>query len=114
MAHNKINAWILALGLTVIPDVKYEDHIYKEAWLFARAAMAGVLDWKSLVAWFFRRELTVEKDQVEVPADRHFNLTLFQEPAMGNGRLEGHEGLTQRMQSINPINDIPLGVFTEE
>lgn len=43
-----------------------------------RYALFGLLDWKTLVAWLFYLDLTVEKSVSEVPFSRRFETTVAQ------------------------------------
>ncbi|KAI4942131.1 hypothetical protein J4E91_010330 [Alternaria rosae] len=115
--HVFVNAWILAMGLT--PDIKrgpYDEDVYFEAWIFARAAIAGLLDWKALVAWFFCRKLTVERTNEAVPANRRFEGTVPQVPdrldpfpeAVGEGELRDH------VQQRYDADDRPLALLSVE
>ncbi|KAI4671648.1 uncharacterized protein J4E78_000144 [Alternaria triticimaculans] len=58
--HVIINAWILALGLRPDPSREYDDVIYQELHVLARAAVVGLLDWRTLVAWIFCHKLALE------------------------------------------------------
>ncbi|KAH6882138.1 hypothetical protein BKA58DRAFT_350775 [Alternaria rosae] len=115
--HVFVNAWILAMGLT--PDIKrgpYDEDVYFEAWIFARAAIAGLLDWKALVAWFFCRKLTVQRTNEDVPANRRFEGTVPQVPdrldpfpeAVGEGELRDH------VQQRYDADDRPLALLSVE
>lgn len=115
--HVFVNAWILAMGLT--PDIKrgpYDEDVYFEAWIFARAAIAGLLDWKALVAWIFCRKLTVERTNEALPANRRFEGTVPQVPdrldpfpeAVGEGELRDH------VQQRYDADDRPLALLSVE
>ncbi|KAG9194492.1 hypothetical protein G6011_04527 [Alternaria panax] len=96
--HTFVNAWILAMGLK--PNKtrgKYSEDMYVEAWKLARAAIAGLLDWKALVAWFFCRKLTKERSFEAVTMNRRFETTVPQVPetlgtqeALGDGEVRDH------------------------
>jgi hypothetical protein len=90
--HTVINGWILAMGLTPRTNDKNDDYpsvVYEEFSLIARAAVAGLLDWKTLIAWFFCRTLTVERNLSSVLPDRQFPMTRFwgSEPQL-NDRIQ--------------------------
>lgn len=75
--HTVINDWILAMGLTPKPKAKFPSVVYEEFSLLARAAVAGLLDRKTLVAWFFCRKLTIERRLEAGLPDRRFQMTQF-------------------------------------
>ncbi|EAT78575.2 hypothetical protein SNOG_13950 [Parastagonospora nodorum SN15] len=77
--HTITNAWILAMGLTPNPEADYSDAVYGELRVLARAAVAGLLDWQALVAWFFCRRLTLERSLDYILPDRRFTTTHFWE-----------------------------------
>ncbi|KAI4682346.1 uncharacterized protein J4E88_005236 [Alternaria novae-zelandiae] len=115
--HVFVNAWILAMGLT--PDTKrgpYNEKVYFEAWLFARAAIAGLLDWKALVAWFFCRKLTVERTYEAVPANRRFEGTVPQVPDRVDDlpEAEGEGELLDHIQQRYDADDRPLALLSIE
>jgi hypothetical protein len=78
-----INGWILAMGLSPNPAAFYDvkgdkgDRICLELFVLARAAVAGILNWSTLAAWFFTNNLTVEMKYEEVPLDCRFTSTRF-------------------------------------
>ncbi|KAF1919559.1 hypothetical protein BDU57DRAFT_569220, partial [Ampelomyces quisqualis] len=74
--HTVINGWILAMGLHPNPDGRvFTDAVYRGFHALARAAISGLLDWQTLVAWFFCRRLTVERKFTAVPRNRRFSTT---------------------------------------
>ncbi|CAO2654568.1 Nn.00g113010.m01.CDS01 [Neocucurbitaria sp. VM-36] len=75
--HVVINAWILAMGLHPDRAAKFSNQIYAEFFTLARAACAGLLDWRTLAAWFFCRHLTYEKRLEAIPENRRFAFTRF-------------------------------------
>ncbi|EUC42995.1 hypothetical protein COCMIDRAFT_102053 [Bipolaris oryzae ATCC 44560] len=83
--HVLINAWIIAMGLHFNPEAKFTTDIYKQLYTLSQAALAGFLDWRTLVAWFFAQELTVERSFGAVPENRRFGHTAVQrdEGALG-------------------------------
>jgi hypothetical protein len=114
--HVIVNAWILAMGLRIYPKAEYTDAIYAEAWEFARAAMAGILDWKPLVAWFFCRGLTMEDSIADVPVDRRFELSVLQQSNRdkhGHAESEDPE-LWSRIGMTSRLDDVPLQNFSIE
>ncbi|KAJ6200251.1 hypothetical protein J3E72DRAFT_392108 [Bipolaris maydis] len=76
--HVLINAWIIAMGLHFDPEAQYTTEIYKQLYTLAQAATAGILDWRTLVAWFFCHKLTVERTFDAVPENRRFGCTVVQ------------------------------------
>jgi hypothetical protein len=53
--HTVLNAWILAIGLSpnaAKPTDEFNELFYKEVFVLIQAAVAGLLDWKTLVACF--------------------------------------------------------------
>ncbi|KAF5847477.1 hypothetical protein GGP41_000174 [Bipolaris sorokiniana] len=76
--HVLINAWIIAMGLHFDPEAKYTSEIYKQLYTLAEAATAGILDWRTLVAWFFWHKLTIERNFDAVPENRRFRHTVVQ------------------------------------
>ncbi|CAN9132980.1 unnamed protein product [Alternaria alternata] len=76
-SHVVINAWILALGLHPDPSKAYDDIIYEEFHTLARAAVVGLLDWRTLAAWIFCRQLAFEKRVSDITPDRQFRMTDF-------------------------------------
>ncbi|KAJ4368013.1 hypothetical protein N0V83_006368 [Neocucurbitaria cava] len=77
--HVVINAWILAMGLHPAPNAKFTDEVYSEFYTLARAACAGLLDWRTLATWFFCRKLTLQTGLEAVPQNRRFTITQFWE-----------------------------------
>ncbi|XP_014557301.1 hypothetical protein COCVIDRAFT_97548 [Bipolaris victoriae FI3] len=84
--HVLINAWIIAMGLHFNPEAKFTTEIYKQAYTLTQAALAGILDWRTLVAWFFWHKLTVERTFDAVPKNHRFGRTVVQrdEGALGD------------------------------
>ncbi|EMD86295.1 hypothetical protein COCC4DRAFT_135004 [Bipolaris maydis ATCC 48331] len=76
--HVLINAWIIAMGLHFDPEAQYTTEIYKQLYTLAQAATAGILDWRTLAAWFFCHKLTVERTFDAVPENRRFGCTVVQ------------------------------------
>jgi hypothetical protein len=76
--HVLINAWIIAMGLRHNEGVIFNDTIYAELYALAQAATTGILDWRTLVAWFFRHGLTFEREFDSVPENRRFGFTFRQ------------------------------------
>jgi hypothetical protein len=78
-----INGWILAMDLSPNPAAFYDvegdkgDKICLELFVLARAAIASILNWSTLAAWFFANNLTVERTYDEVSLDRRFTSTRF-------------------------------------
>lgn len=77
--HVIINASILAMGLAPNHKASYSDDVYAELRTLAKAAVAGLLDWQTLVAWFFCHQLTVERSLDFVLLNRRFTTTHFWE-----------------------------------
>jgi hypothetical protein len=71
-----INGWILAMGLTPnLEAVDRGDTACHEFLYLAEAAVAGILNWTALAAWFFCHNLTIERGYEEVPENRRFTFT---------------------------------------
>jgi hypothetical protein len=93
---------------------EYSGDMYEEAWKFARAATAGLLDWKALVAWFFCHKLTKGRSFEAVPKNRRFETTIPQMPAtlgiqdaLGDGELGEHA--RQRYDTDDrPLESLPI------
>jgi hypothetical protein len=102
--HTVINGWILAMGLTPSPGARFSDSVYAEFRTLAKAAVTGLLDWKTLVAWFFCRQLTMQKKLQSVLPSRQFETTHFWE---SEAQLESH------IRDICETNDILLEVSEE-
>ena len=102
--HVIINAWILALGLRPDPSKKYDDIIYQELHVLARAAVVGLLDWRTLVAWIFCHKLALETSMDSVTPDRHFRTTSF---------WENENALVDRIRSLEH-NDVLLGAMSQK
>lgn len=75
--HVILNAWIIALGLTPNPKADFQDR-YEEIRRFVQIAVAGVLNWRSLVEWLIHRGYVRETDIELVPTDRRFQATVPQ------------------------------------
>ncbi|KAL1593272.1 hypothetical protein SLS60_010880 [Paraconiothyrium brasiliense] len=107
--HTIMNAWILALGLTpnVKPRFDFAENgvLISELRQMVRFALAGLLDWKTLVAWMFARDLTVEKEIDKVSLDRRFDATIEQ---------TNTERLKDNLEAIIDVDDVPLEFATEE
>jgi hypothetical protein len=104
--HTVINGWILAMGLTPSPNAnRFKKPVYDDFKVLARAAVTGLLDWQTLVAWLFHRRLTVENAFEEVPPDRRFPMTQF---------WESEAQLDRHIRSIYEGTDALLASFTEE
>ncbi|KAH4015563.1 hypothetical protein HBI95_163550 [Parastagonospora nodorum] len=100
--HTITNAWILAMGLTPNPEADYSDAVYGELRVLARAAVAGLLDWQALVAWFFCRRLTLERSLDYILPDRRFTTTHF---------WESEAKLSERINNILDGDDEILSAF---
>lgn len=78
--HVILNAWILALGLKPSTNpVDFNNGFYEELWLLVQAALAGLLDWQTLVAWLFCVNATTSQRLELVLEDRRFETTQFQD-----------------------------------
>jgi hypothetical protein len=88
--HTVINGWILAMGLTPSRKADYSNTVMQEFRTLAKAAIAGLLDWRTLVAWFFCRRLTVQRTLESVPENRRFTHTQFWESEAELGRHIDH------------------------
>ncbi|KAF1964021.1 hypothetical protein BU23DRAFT_576027 [Bimuria novae-zelandiae CBS 107.79] len=101
------HAWILALGMTpnVRPRHEFNGNIYAELREMISYALAGLLDWRTLVAWLFARDLTVEKTIARVTLKRAFESTVQQQ---SSDELEEYIGTTRKEL------DVPLEQLTEE
>ncbi|KAI4686869.1 uncharacterized protein J4E84_005240 [Alternaria hordeiaustralica] len=102
--HVIINAWILALGLRPDPSREYNDIVYQELHVLARAAVVGLLDWRTLVAWIFCHKLALEKSMDSVTPDRHFRTTGF---------WENENALVDRIRSLEHNDDL-LGAMSQK
>lgn len=76
--HTILNAWILALGLTPNLKARFWEDTYRQIREIMECAFAGLLDWKTLVAWLFCCKFTVEGDASAIPDDRKFKMTTRQ------------------------------------
>lgn len=79
--HTILNAWILALGLTpnVQPRTGSGTTFISNLCQLINIALAGLLDWKTLVAWLLEHDLTVEKSiNSTTLLDRTFEATVAQ------------------------------------
>lgn len=97
--HTIVNAWILALSLTPDLDAQYTERLYKNIHFIVELALAGLLDWKMLVAWLFCYGVTVERSVDQVPESRRFAATVMQ---------EDEESLQVRISCIFNGNDATL------
>lgn len=103
--HTILNVWILSLGMT--PKIKpiFEmDGIYPELIRMTEIAIRGWLDWRTLVAWLFMCDLTVEKTIGPVTLERAFDVSALQ---VTNVSLRGY------VNNTNPQDDL-LGTRIEE
>jgi hypothetical protein len=76
--HTMLIAWILAMGLSpnhTKPTAEFDEEFYDELCSLIRAAPAGLLDWKTLVAWFFCNKLTTGTTAHLVHQNRRFETT---------------------------------------
>ena len=73
--HTIINAWILALGLHPNEKGYYNNNMYPVIYRLVKAAVTGILDWKTLAQWLVARGLTDEKNVENVPICRRFKST---------------------------------------
>jgi hypothetical protein len=90
--HTIINAWIIALGLHPDKEAKYTDSTYRVIYQLAQAAVAGILDWKTLAQWLVARKLTMEKSAEDVPVFRRFESTRVQKDDNDLGdRIRGYQ-----------------------
>jgi hypothetical protein len=114
--HTILNAWILAMGLHPRPNTTSlfkDETFYEELWMLIRASVAGLLDWKTLVAWFFCNNLTMHKGLQYVPVDRRFVATQFQDgQPWPNPHQEG--GLADRVRATRDIEDTGLATHSIE
>ncbi|UPX19089.1 uncharacterized protein EKO05_0009363 [Ascochyta rabiei] len=104
--HTILNAWILALGLMprsehLVPGADF----YNEFWVLVRAAVAGLLDWKTLVAWLFCNNLVTSRSLASVPDDRRFETTRYQDCSSstdeyGEYEFFGEVGLVGRVENM--------------
>ena len=69
---------MIAMGLQFRENVEFHNEIYGQFYTLSQAAVAGILDWKTLVAWFFSHNLTTATDFSEVPENRRFSRTFRQ------------------------------------
>ncbi|KAF2032494.1 hypothetical protein EK21DRAFT_60679 [Setomelanomma holmii] len=102
--HTVINAWILAMGLHPCRRAEYSDEIYQEFRTLARAAVGGLLDWRTLVSWLFNRKLSSERRFSAVHESRRFDSTRY---------WRNDAALQQRIQEIRETDDLPLETLTE-
>lgn len=101
--HTVVNAWILALGMT--PKVKPKKALdLREASSMIKFAIRGVLDWKTLVAWLFYRDLTVETKIEQVTLSRAFEVTKEQ---------KGQEKLLESIET-EIVHDEILSMWSEK
>lgn len=101
--HTVVNAWILALGMT--PKVKPKKTLdLREASSMIKFAIRGVLDWKTLVAWLFYRDLTVETKIEQVTLSRAFEVTKEQ---------KGQEKLLESIET-EIVHDEILSMWSEK
>lgn len=109
--HTILNAWILALGLlprsTTTPPL--QPVFYQELWLLIRAAVAGLLDWKTLVAWLFCNNLVTLRNLDGVRADRRFETTAYQSAHLDLGET----GLVERVARVHESDAAALEDFSE-
>jgi len=111
--HTVINAWILAMGLTPSLQAQYTEEIYTDAWKIIRAAVAGILDSRSLMAWFICKHLTVQGASTDVPEERRFVLSMRQDPQLTKGKAYGTGSLSERAGMIYATEDTLLAGITE-
>jgi hypothetical protein len=101
--HTVINGWILAMGLTPAQIETYDRMVYWEFRTLARASIVGLLDWRTLVAWFFCRRLTVQDTLDSVPSNRRFETTKF---------WESEDQLFNHMSEVYQSDNALLEIFT--
>jgi hypothetical protein len=103
--HTILNVWILSLGMT--PKIKPMIEMvsfYPDLIKMVAIAIGGWLDWRTLVAWLFMWDLTVEKTIGPVTLERAFDVSALQAI---NVSLRGY------VNNTNPHDDL-LGARTEE
>ncbi|KAJ4335265.1 hypothetical protein N0V95_008950 [Ascochyta clinopodiicola] len=104
--HTILNAWILALGLMPRSEqLVLGADFYEEFWVLVRAAVAGLLDWKTLVAWLFCNNLVTSRSLASVPEDRRFEITRHQDGSAtvyqdGGYEFLGEVGLGDRVEGL--------------
>lgn len=105
--HIIINAWILAVGL--IPSkgpLELKPDFYDELWVLIRGAVAGLLDWQTLVAWLFCNGDTTSQTLSSVPEGRRFQTTQYENAIheidkKGRRQFTGEGQLTGRLQRLS-------------
>jgi hypothetical protein len=105
--HTVINGWILAMGLTPSPTAFFDTVVYSQFRILAKAAVAGLLDWRTLVAWFFCRNLTMQRKLHSVPINRRFEMTQFwvSEQQLSEHIDNIYEEVDQLLQTVNDPYD---------
>ena len=103
--HTIFNTWILALGMTpkITCKWKWRD-VYREFREMIRFAIEGRLDWRTLVAWLFESDLTVEKKIGPVILERAFDLS----------KNQMHIEYLMKHVAQPRLHDGLLGTLTEE
>jgi hypothetical protein len=106
--HTVINAWILAMGLHPDPEATFGDDVFEEFHILARAAVIGLLDWRTLVAWFFCHRLTSKRDRNLVQPTRQFPTTQFwaSEAELDERIRDIYEGVDEFLELIDEA-DVP-------
>jgi hypothetical protein len=79
--HTIINAWIIALGLTLRGEFDRGTvvRVYREAPVLIYLAYEGGLDWRTLAAWLICKGLVEESRLDDVRPDRRFLSTQVQD-----------------------------------
>lgn len=100
--HNTIiNAWIIAMGLVpskVLPAT-FNEAFHAEFWTIL-AAIAGLLDWKTLATFFFCHRLTTTIQTLDAISEtRRFEAAQYQD-AVPQTHPDGEGGLVARLHQI--------------
>ncbi|KAF1948891.1 hypothetical protein CC80DRAFT_554006 [Byssothecium circinans] len=104
--HTILNAWILAMGLT--PNRNFDlSSRFGSFMSILQLAIAGALDWKTLVAWFFCNQVTAERTMDNVPENRRFESSLRQKGSQDAGDI----AMATRLENIYDQFEIPLGTL---
>lgn len=114
--HVVLNAWILALGfLPHKVSVTEREGFYEELWILIRAAVAGLLDWKTLVAWLFCHKLVATRSLDLVPGNRRFEATQYQDAILSeSGDFENEIGLVDRVQATSSQGQVIFAGSSED
>jgi hypothetical protein len=105
--HTVINGWILAMGLTPSPIAFFGTAVYSQFRVIAKAAISGLLDWRTLVAWLFCHKLTLQRKLQSVPKNRRFEMTQFweSERQLSNHIDNIYEEADHLLQTVNDPYD---------